>query len=148
MTSSKKLRTRTQFFFERLYRRINLGKKEGIYRVSGKIRSEWIKTLRIRRGHSRPGNPPHAHTRGGLRVIKFHVDGDSSIVGPVKFTRSNLFNEPAPHIHEFGKTVRSRFGRSRFYSFPKRPHASRTLERLRRTRVLGREFSVSVAKYF
>lgn len=66
--------------------------------------------MRTRDGASRPGTPPHAHTRGGLRVIKFDADvkADAGLVGPVKFPGSNFFNEPVPHIHEFGGEYVSR----------------------------------------
>lgn len=135
-------KSRTVLFLERLKVRKNRAKKGAIYRVSGLIARTTKSSLRVRPGSARPGAIPHAHTRGGLRVIQFAVDRNSSIIGPVRFPRSRQYNEPIPAIHEFGKLVIDQKGRIRKY--PARPYMSKALKRLRGK--IPREFSASVAR--
>lgn len=135
--------SRTTLFFEKLKVRVNRSKREAIYSTSGLIARSAKQSLRIRPGASRPGAIPHAHTRGGLRVIQFAVDRNQSIIGPVKFPRSQRFNEPAPHIQEFGATVID-LRRGKVVTYVKRPYMSRTLERLKNK--IPRNFTASVAR--
>ena len=137
--------SRTTLFIERLKARKNRAKRDAIYTVSGLIARSAKQSLRVRSGTSRPGAIPHAHTRGGLRVIMFAVDGDRSIIGPIRFPRSKRYNEPAPYIHESGATVID-YRRGMIITFPKRPFMSRTLERLRRKGLIPKQFSASVAR--
>lgn len=137
--------SRTTLFLERLKVRKERGKRDAIYSVSGLIARSAKQSLRIRPGSSRPGAIPHAHTRGGLRVILFAVDRDRSIIGPVRFPRSQRYNEPAPHIQEFGKTVLD-LRKGKVINFPKRPFMSRTLERLGRKGLIPKQFSASIAR--
>jgi len=137
--------SRTTLFFEKLRVRKERGKKDAIYSVSGLIARSAKQSLRIRPGPSRPGGIPHAHTRGGLRVIRFAVDRNKSIIGPIKFARSRKFNEPAPAIHEFGKVVID-LRRGKVFKYAKRPFMSKTLERLDRTGAIPKQFSASIAR--
>lgn len=99
----------------------------------------------MRKGASRPGNPPHAHTRTGLRAIEFVVDSaaDAAIVGPIKFASSRFFDQPVPHIQEFGGIFRSRRSVS---SYPERSYMYRTLKKLTAAGLLPREFSYGMAQ--
>lgn len=141
-----KYSSRTTLFFERFRVRKNRAKREGIYSVAGLIASSAKQSLRIRRGPSRPGAIPHAHTRGGLRMIQFAVDGNRAIIGPVRFPRSRQYNEPVPSIHEFGKLVYTLSGIMRLKKYPERPYMYPTIKRLARRGKLPRNFSAQVAK--
>ena len=137
--------SKTTLFFERLKAKKNRGKRDAIYSVSGLIARSAKQSLRIRPGPSRPGAVPHAHTRGGLRVIMFAVDRNKSIIGPIRFPRSRKYNEPAPHIHEFGKTVID-LRRGKVVTYAKRPFMSTTLDRLNKKGLIPRQFSASIAR--
>lgn len=138
-----KYSSRTSLFFERFRVRKNRAKRDSIYSVSGLIARSARQSLRIRKGPSRAGAIPHAHTRGGLRIIQFAVDGNSSIIGPIRFPRSRQYNQPIPSIHEFGKTVYELF-RDRSKTFPQRPYMGPTIKRLGNK--IPRHFSASVAR--
>lgn len=140
-----KLRARTTFFLSRLRARKERAKRGAIYSTAGYIATSAKRRLRIRSGRSRRGAAPHAHTRGGLRMIQFAVDGNSAIIGPVKFPRSNKFNEPVPSVHEFAKTVIS-LRTLRVYKFPERPYMGPTVKSLARRGFLNRRFSAKVAR--
>lgn len=140
-----KYTSRTTLFFERLRVKKNRGKREAIYSLSGLIARSAKQSLRVRPGPARPGAIPHAHTRGGLRVIQFAVDRNRSIIGPIKFARSSRFNEPAPAIHEFGKVVVD-LRRGRVMKYAKRPFMSTTLKRLNRRGLIPKTFSASIAR--
>lgn len=134
---------KVQFFFTKFYKRVRTGKHKALYRVSGLIMSACKRTIRISQRASSPGQPVHSRTRGGIRTIRFAVFGDSSVIGPLKFAGSNFFDEPVPHIHEFGGTFVSHY----YYSqYPARPYMSVTLDRLNRQGVLPRQFSITMAR--
>lgn len=137
--------SRTTLFFEKLKVKKNRAKREAIYSVSGLIARSAKQSLRIRPGPSRPGAVPHAHTRGGLRVIRFAVDRNKSIIGPIRFARSRRYNEPAPHIHEFGKVVVD-LRRGKVLKFAKRPFMSKTIERLGNKGLIPKTFSAKIAR--
>lgn len=133
---------KTKLYLHRLNQRIKVGSEKGLYRVSGLIASACRRTIRVRKRPSRPGTPPHAHTRGGLRVIRFSVRGMQSLIGPLKF--SNSLSEPVPHVHEFGKRAyRRNVG---WQNFPKRAYMSVALLRLQRQGKIPKSFSVEVRK--
>lgn len=132
-----------QFFFQKLIRRIRYAEGKSLYRVAGLIRVTAKRTMRKRAGPSSPGTPPHVHTEMGLREIYFSVFGNHAIIGPVKFPGSNQYNEPVPHVHEFGGTYTSRF----YYNhFPERPYMSVALKKLHEKGLISREFSAVMAK--
>lgn len=139
-----KYQARTVTFFKQLKARVKRGKRAAIYSVCGLIRRDAINRLRVRPGPSRPPASPHAHTRAGLRVIDFHVSGNTGIVGPRKFPSSNQFNEPVPAVHEFGKQVVTLGRAFRMVSYPKRPYMSKTVQNLRGK--IPREFSIQMGK--
>lgn len=141
------LRTRVllQLRFAKLQKKVRDAKNKTLYRVAGLVRTAAKRSMRTRAGASNPGFPPHAHTRGGLRVIEFVVDTGASaaIVGPLKFPGSNFFNEPVPYIHEFGALA---IHRRRFYSYPARPYMSHTLKALMKSGKIPREIKVSMGQ--
>lgn len=138
-----KYSSRVNIFVQRLKARTERGKRAGLYRVSGLIASSAKQSLRLRPRASRPGTAPHAHTKGGLRVIRFFVDRNTSIIGPIRFPRSRRFNQPVPFIHEKGGLVYSLFS-GRFVTYPARPYMSKTIERLRNK--IPKEFSVQMGR--
>lgn len=141
-----KYTSKTSLFFERFRVRKNRAKRDGIYSVAGLIASSAKQSLRIRRGKSRVGAVPHAHTRGGLRIIQFAVDRDRAIIGPVRFPRSRQYNEPVPSIHEFGKVVFTLTGAMRLRKYPERPYMYPTIKRLAKKGKIPRQFSASIAR--
>lgn len=147
-----KYSSKINFYLGKVYRRVKVGRNRALYRTAGLIRTSAKRNLRIRSGPGRPGKPPHAHRRGGLRVIQFHVSGNKAIVGPLKFPRSNEWNEPVPFIHEFGGTFirRSRIPDEkrtlRRVRYPQRSFMGETLERLMRKDKIPKQFRVSIAE--
>src|SRR6056297_3817019 len=107
--------TRLILSFNRLRRRYNVAKDKGLYRVSALIRLEARQSMRYRKTNkpSPRGTPPHAHVRNGLKEINFDVQGNTSMIGPRKFARSNFFHRPVPNIHEKGGTAISMSIRTR-----------------------------------
>ncbi len=139
-----KLSARTVSFFKQLSASLKRSKRDAIYRICGLIRRDAINKLKVRPGSSTPPAAPHAHTKAGLRVIDFHVDGNTGLVGPRKFPNSNKQSEPVPSIHEFGKQVFSTQGPFKLIAYPKRPFMSKTVDRLKTK--LPREFSIQLGK--
>jgi len=134
---------RVQFFFEKFRKRVRIARNQALYRTAGLIRTACRRTIRVRSGPGKAPNPPHAHTRGGIREIRFSVFGDSAIIGPIKFAGSNFFDQPVPHIHEFGGTYIAR----RFLAtYPQRSYMSATLKRLEQQGAIPRQFSAVVAR--
>lgn len=142
-----KFKTRTQYFFNALRARRRRAVRDGLYSVSGLIATAARRRLRVRRGSSQPGKTPHAHTRGGLREIRFAVQGNTSIIGPVKFPRSQ-FDRPVPNIHEFGGETQEQTIRFRLFHYPARPYMGPTLESLKQRNRIPKQFAVSVARVF
>ena len=139
-----KLSARTVTFFKQLSAKLKRSKREAIYRVCGLIRRDAINKLKVRPGSSTPPAAPHAHTKAGLRVIDFHVDGNTGLVGPRKFPTSNKESQPVPSIHEFGLQVFTVRGPFKLIAYPKRPYMSKTVERLKGK--IPREFSIQLGK--
>lgn len=133
--------------FNNVTRRVKRGKRNALYQVAGLVRTATKRSMRTRAGPSRPGSPPHAHTRGGLRVINFVVDeaANAALVGPIKFPGSNFFNEPVPHIQEFGGNFSHR---RRFFYYPPRSYMNYTVEKLKRTGKIPKAFAVNIGRYF
>lgn len=132
-----------QFFFQKLIRRVRYAENKALYRVAGLIRVTARRTMRNRPGPSKAPKPPHVHTEAGLKEIYFSVFGNKAIIGPVKFPGSNQYNEPVPHVHEFGGTYTSRF----YYNhFPQRPYMSLALKKLHEKGLISRQFSAVMAE--
>ena len=130
------------YFFDKLSMKVRVEKNNMLYRLAGYVRTTARRTIRERPGPSTPGKPPHAHMREGLRNIQFAVNGDQAVIGPVKFPWSNWFNEPTPHIHEFGGTY---FSRTAIADYPQRPYMSVALQKLRDRGIIPRQISATIA---
>lgn len=133
---------RTVFYARKLIARVDKASRPALFRTAAMIRTEGKRTLKIRRGVSRPGSVPHSHTRGGLRVIQFNVYSNGAVIGPVKFIGSRFFTTPVPGLHEFGGAARTNRGWCRF---PARPYQSVTLNRVRKR--IPKEFAATIARY-
>lgn len=138
------LSARTVTFFKQLKASLKRSKRDAIYRVCGLIRRDAINRLKVRPGASIPPAAPHAHTKAGLRVIDFHVDGNTGLVGPRKFPTSNKESEPVPSTHEFGKQVFTTKGKFKLIKYPKRPFMGATVDHLKNK--IPREFSIQLGK--
>lgn len=141
------------FYVQRFTRRVKTGEERGLYRVAGMIRTSTKRSMRIRKGPSTPGKPPHAHvsSNSGLRAIAFHVNSTSTqaVIGPIKFYRSNYFNAPATQIQEFGGIYQGRFRDKRKpANYPERSYMYSTVKRLAEQGKIAKEFSVGVAQLF
>ncbi len=133
------------FYTTRFNKTVAKSKRFGLERLAAYIRGAAVRTLRVSQRTSLPGKPPFAKTRGGLRIMQYSVNTNGAIIGPVKFSGSNFFNKPIPHIHEFGGTFFSRKG---FYRYPQRPYMSYTLRQLQKRGAIPKEFSVGMARQF
>lgn len=140
-----KWRAHTILFFQKLKARKERGKRDALFAAAALIAREAKQTLKVRPGTARPGGVPHAHTRAGLRVIRFAVDRNKAIIGPIRFP-GGKFNEPVPSIHEFGKTVFALKGAFRLVTYPSRPYMIVTVRRIERTGKLPRQFALSIAR--
>ena len=132
------------FYFNKLSKKVKVGTNRALYRAAGYVRTSEKRVIRVRPGPSRPGKPPHAHTLGGLRAIEFYVFGSQAIIGPKKFPRSNWWNQPVSHIHEFGGTYFNQKGK--VVRYPERSYAATTLKRLMAKNVIPRQFALSIAE--
>lgn len=142
-----KFRIRLRLFFGKIKTRYDRGSRQGLFRVSALIRKESRQSIRMRRQASSPGNPPSAHTRGGLREINFDVRQSESIIGPRKFPRSNFFNRPVPNIHEKGGTVVAAGLRGAYTArYPERSFMWRAVRTLKRRGKIGREFNITMQR--
>lgn len=137
-------KARTITFFKQLRVRKDRAKKQALYSICALVRRNAINRLKLRPGPSRPGASPHAHTRAGLRVIAFHVSGNTGIIGPVKFPRSKLYNKTVPELHEFGGQVVTLGRVYRVLYFKRRPYMSKTIKALEDK--LPREFSIKLGR--
>ena len=142
---SVKYSGKTIWYTQKLSQRVRIAKDAALYRAAGFIRTAAKRSMRVRRGASRPGTPPHAHTRTGLRQIQFIVDqqAGAALIGPIKFSGSNFFDQPVPYIQEFGGIFRSR---KRSVTYPERSYMKYTLNRLVASGQLSRDFNYSMAR--
>jgi hypothetical protein len=142
-----KFTARVEFYFQKMARKVKVAENKAIYRVAGLIRTATKRSMRMRKGSSKPGRPPHAHqpSSAGLRAIAFAVDYNKTraIIGPIKIRRSNFFDAPATHIQEFGGVFRT-LRAVAFY--PKRSYMKYTLDKLIAKGLINKEFSVGMAK--
>jgi hypothetical protein len=138
------VRVINRYYISRFITKYRRATDRGLFRVSGLIASACKRNLRVRRGTSRPENPPHAHTRG-VRVIMFHVQKFTSWIGPVKFPRRGTLSAPVPHVHEFGGNF-FRFRINSWVKYPKRSYMEYTLDRLYKSNKIPLTFSVEVRR--
>lgn len=137
--------SRVQFFTNHFQTRYRVARDKGLYQTCGLIRTASRKALRVRRGASIPGYPPHAHTRAGLREINFDVKGQQGIIGPRKFRGSNFFNQPVPRIQERGAVVYS-LKRRAFYRYPERSYMYSTTRKLQSRGLIASRFRVTMSR--
>ncbi len=133
------------FYLQKFNYTVDKGKQRGLRSVAALIRGACIRTLRVSQRTSPPGHPPYAKTRGGLRIIEYTVYANGALIGPVKFPGSDFFNQPVPHIHEFGGVF---FSRVRYYTYPQRSYMNHTLKQLIAKGKIPKAFSVSMARQF
>lgn len=136
---------RARFFANHFQSRYRIARDQGLYQTCGLIRTASRKALRVRRGASLPGHPPHAHTRAGLREINFDVKGHEGIIGPRKFKGSNFFTQPVPRIQERGAVVYS-IRRKAFYRYPERSFMYSTTKRLQSRGLIAARFRVTMSR--
>jgi len=117
-------------YLNRFRVRKNRAVKEAIYSVAAMHRRKLISLFRLRPGPSREGAAPHAHTRGGLRIVRFAVDRNVAVVGSIKFPNTGA-SKAIPGVHEFGKTVLIFRPFPHIVSYKPRPAASKAVEALR-----------------
>ena len=135
--------TQSKIFIDRFRRTVNKNKSVALHRTLALIRLEARQSMRIRRRASMPGQPPSARSRGGLREINFHVDGDSGYVGPRLFRYTQRFNRPAPNVQEVGGVVierANRRNRARIKRYPERSFMYRAVKSLRAKGKLNSKF--------
>lgn len=142
---SLKYSGRVLFYTQKLTQRVKIARNRALYRTAGLIRTATRRSMRVRPGPSSPDTPPHAHTRSGLREIRFVVDvGEgAAIIGPLKFNSSRFFDQPVPHIHEFGGIFLARRG---YWRYPKRSYMKYTLDKLIANGKIPRQFAASMAE--
>jgi len=133
------------FYLQKFNYYVDKGKTKGLQRTAAYIRGACIRTLRVSKRTSPENHPPFAKTRGGLRMIEAAVYRNGAIIGPIKFTGSNFFNQPVTHIHEFGGLY---IGKSGYWKYPKRSYMNYTLKQLISRGAIPREFSVGMATQF
>ena len=122
------------------------GIEAGLRRTALYIRGACVRTIRVSPKSAPPNQPVRSRTRGGLRLIEAAIYTNGAIIGPIKFSTSNFFNEPVPHIHEFGGVFKSRD--SRFFNYPNRSYMYHTLKQLNARGAILPQFSVSMARQF
>lgn len=145
---AKLLRAKSVVFVDRLNRRIKQSNNRALYKTAALIRLEARQSMRIRQKASHPGQPPSAHTRGGLREINFHVTGNGAYIGPRKFPRSQFFNRPVPNIHERGgPAINYRRTRIVLTRYPERSFMYRAVKTLARKGKLNSQFSYSLRSF-
>ena len=136
---------RVEYFFHKLNQRKAIAKNRALYRVSGLVMSNAKRMIRVSPRPAQPGKPVHSRTRGGLRTIRFSVSTSetSSIIGSMKFYGSNKWDEPQPHIHEFGGWFQNR--RHYYANYPKRSYVAAALEKLKKEGIIPRQFGITMA---
>jgi hypothetical protein len=68
-----------------------------------------------------------------------------AMIGPVKFSGSNFFNQPVTYIHEFGGAFFSRKG---FFRYPERSYMYSTLKKLQAQKKILPGFTIHIRKQF
>lgn len=92
-------------FFDtaKVKRHIDWAQRRAMIRAGGFLRQTARRSIRRRKGTSRPGSPPRSHA-GQLRDLLFFsydAELESLVVGPVRFRKGN-----APHLLEFGGKIK------------------------------------------
>ena len=119
--------------------------QKGLSSVALYIRGACVRTIRISPNPSSPGTPVRSRGRGGIRLIEAAIYRNGAIIGPIKFSSSNYFDSPVPHIHEFGGTF---YGGRNSFIYPERSYMYHTLKQLQARGAINKRFGVSMAKMF
>lgn len=140
---------RTVFLAQKLHRRVKIAKNRILYRAAGRVRLTARRMIRVV-AHDRPSKapaPPHAHKPEGIRTIVYSVQEalGYAVVGPLKFSNSRYWDEPVPHMHEFGGQFKSRKTTAKY---PKRPYMSRAVKKLEDGGYFDKDVNVSVSEQF
>lgn len=138
---------RVRVFTNVFKRKYNIARDASLTQTCSFIRKATRSSLRVRKGASRPGSPPHAHTRAGLREINYDVKGNEGIIGPRRFSGSNFFNRPVPNIHEIGGVAIRRRAFA-MHRYPERSFMYSTTKRLAKTGRISSRFRVSFQRVF
>lgn len=114
-----------RYFLDRRKIQFWVGKKKAsaLVKLGGFCRRVSQRSMRRRKGPSKPGQPPHAHRYSYLRdyvMFAFIPADDQVVVGPIKLEGSDYYSKPLPSVHEFGGVFRT-WQRRRIMSFPERP---------------------------
>lgn len=145
-----RISTRFTIFVDSFRKRVKQGIKSGIYQTCALIRLEARQSIRVSKRASAPGRPPHSRTRGGLREINFHVEGETGIIGPRKFRQRNRLNRPVPNVHEKGGIAFERGRRNRrtiLKRYPERSFMYRAVKTLRNKGKLNSKFRYMLRSY-
>lgn len=144
-----RISTRFTVFVDSFRKRVKQGIKSGIHQTCALIRLEARQSIRISSRPSAPGRPPHSRTRGGLREINFHVEGDTGIIGPRKFRSRNRLNRPVPNVHELGGIAfeKRRGSRRIIKRYPERSFMYRAVKTLRNKGKLNSKFRYMLRSY-
>jgi hypothetical protein len=134
-----------KYFLDRRKMQFWLGKKKAslLARLGGYCRRVAQRSMRRRKGPSKPGQPPHAHRYSYLRdyvMFAFILADDQVVVGPIRLESSDYYSKPLPAVHEFGGVFKSWKKRS-IISFPERPYMRPALAETIRNleRIIGKD---------
>lgn len=141
------LKSRVTIYSSKFKSRTTRASKYSLGQTSALIAKEAREKIRVRPGSSRAGTPPNAHTRGGLRVINYDVQGKQSVIGPRIFRHTERYNRTIPNLHERGGVGFSSVSRQR-KRFPERSFMYSATKRLNRAGKINRRFSVSFRSRF
>lgn len=96
-------RFHTKLDFKPLQRAKARAERRYLYKAAGYTRTTMKRSMPKRKGKSLPGRPPHSH-QGGLRKgIRFAVEPDKALVGPIREWSSGV--AVVPKLLEEGGTV-------------------------------------------
>jgi hypothetical protein len=144
-----RISTRFTILVDSFRKRVKQGIKSGIHQTCALIRLEARQSIRVSKRASAPGRPPHSRTRGGLREINFHVEGDTGIIGPRKFRQRNRLNRPVPNVHEMGGIAfeQRRGSRRIIKRYPERSFMYRAVKTLKNKGKLNSKFRYMLRSY-
>lgn len=113
ISSSFKVDPKNWFFDRKLVQdKVDAARIRNLSKIGAFVRTRARRSIRKRKGASKPGNPPHSHV-GLLREgILFAYDNDSGgvVVGPRKLNQVSVVNGQfrsgtVPEILEYGGTI-------------------------------------------
>lgn len=121
--------TATQLFFDRpaVIRAMDAAQRRALAKAGATVRTTAARSIRKRKGVSRPGQPPSSHEGSLRRLMRFGWDPSRRVVvvGPLKFGKGE-----APALLERGGVVSRDGERARYRP---RPFMAPALEKSTRT---------------